>query len=62
MSRELYQELIRLKKIYEEKNLNIKKIWTQGELLPPRYDMNKGCIELIDYLLEEFYKWKPQEK
>ena len=51
-----------LKKIYEEKNLNIKKIWTQGELLPPRYDMNKGCIELIDYLLEEFYKWKPQEK
>lgn len=61
MSRELYQELIRLKKLCIESNEDLKMICVQGEQLPPRYDMNKGCIQLIDYLLEE-YKWKSQEK
>ena len=55
-TRELYQELKRLKKIYEESNFEIKNIWKQGELLPPRFDMNRGCIELIDYLLDKMEK------
>lgn len=49
-----YDELRRLRTIYINSNMMLKE---NSKLLnvelPPRYYMNLGCIEIIDYLLED---------
>lgn len=47
-----YRELLKLKRNYEDSNKHLKFINKFNEnVYPPRYYMNKGAIELIDYLL-----------
>ena len=52
MNRKLYQHIKRLRRVYDDSNKTIEE--TMGLLnsqIPPRYYMNEGCIEFIDYLL-----------
>lgn len=47
-----YRELLKLKRNYEDSNKWLKYINNYNENeYPPKYYMNKGAIELIDYLL-----------
>lgn len=52
MNRELYQLLLRTKKLCEEKNKEIKQIALEFKFdLPPIYYKNLGRICLCDFLL-----------
>lgn len=52
MNRELFQQLKRLRRVYEDSNKGLEKTMKLlNSELPPRYYMNEGCIEFIDYLL-----------
>lgn len=48
-----FHELKRLRKVYEDTNKKLEKTYNEilKEALPPRYYMNLGCIEVIDFLL-----------